>query len=305
MVRDWYEQATVRTEPRRVLSERSDAEHRLFPEHLMPYVSHEAVRDLPEAAMEFLAAHHLYRYLNFTTLLEMRVVNPVATLIAENRLPVEMTSDDRLGALKIYCDEAYHALGTFDAVQQVVAVTGIPDPGYDFTPFHRRLETPANGRGLRELARLLQVVVFETVITSMMRDIPQDPKTLPFVRDVVRDHARDEAVHHAYFSALFRELWARLDTSGRAAVAGLLPQVITACLQPDLAPVLTSLRQCGLSDSTARAVVEDVYSAELIRASTRQVARHTIKLAEATGVLEVPGAREGFAAAGLIEDHVQ
>ncbi|MFI0411664.1 diiron oxygenase [Actinomadura sp. 3N508] len=279
------------------------SECRLFPEHLIPYAGHEAIQALSKDARNALMARHLYQYLNFTTLLELNVVNPVAAMIAENRLPVPMKDDARLDAYRIYCDEAYHALCTFDAVRQLATITRVPDPGYDFTTIRRQLEfaNPANDSGFRELVKVLQVVVFETVLTNMMHDIPQDPQIHPFVREIVRDHAYDESAHHAYFAKFFRELWTNLDTSARTEAAARLPRIITACLYPNLTPILASLKLCGLNDATARAVIEEVYSIEAIQESTRHAARHTLKLAESIGVLETSSARDGFALEGLIK----
>ncbi|GAA4494881.1 hypothetical protein GCM10023191_034760 [Actinoallomurus oryzae] len=123
---------------------------------------------------------------------------------------------------------------------------------------------------------------------------------VPLVRDTIRDHARDEGRHHAFFAALFDQLWYQLDSGLKARVGRCLPELIRACLWPQTAPVRTSLRLAGLSAPVVERVIEASYPAEEVLIRMRRACRHSLRLFEGAGVLDVPGAREAFAENGLL-----
>ncbi|WP_059010054.1 diiron oxygenase [Streptomyces specialis] len=229
MTRDWYERAGVRTGPRRRpgagLRDELDAGRLYFPPDLVPYHDHPLVQALPARRRDELLARHLFHYLTFTAHFETRVVNRATERIAGGRGGVETGTDVRLDAYRIYCDEGYHSLYSLDVVDQISTATGIAPLPYAFDPFLRRLDA-TGARAFPEspvLAQLLQVVVFETLITGILSDIPPDDRVLTVVRDIVRDHARDEGWHHAFFSRFFRELWAQQSAADRARIARCAP----------------------------------------------------------------------------------
>jgi hypothetical protein len=102
------------------------------------------------------------------------------------------------------------------------------------------------------------VVVFETLVTSILKDIPKDPSVVGTVREIVRDHAEDEGRHHAYFAAFFKELCQGTRPELRVRAARCLPELVSRSLTPDLVPVRGSLgaegwttRPCARSSPTA------------------------------------------------------
>ncbi|MFJ5260744.1 diiron oxygenase [Streptomyces sp. NPDC088387] len=298
----WYEQAGVRTGVRRMFHE--DAEHGrvLFPAALVPYAGHEAVRALPPERVRELTVRHLYQFLLSTTHLETRVVNTAAEPIANGRAGgPALSAALRMDAFKVYCDEGYHALYSLDLADQIAAVTGIPVPGWDYGGFVERLRETGRDRlpGAPRLAELLQAVVFETLITAVLNEVPADETVAAPVRDLLRDHARDEGRHHRFFAQFFRELWTGLSPADRTAAATALPALIEAALTWDLVPVHGSLRLAGLDDDTARQVVHDTYAAGPGSRRLNEMARATLRMCDAAGVFDVPGARERFAAHGL------
>src|SRR2546421_9092250 len=170
----WYEKAGVRTDPRRVIGDELEAGMTLFPEKLIPYLDHPLVRALEPRHRFGLVARHLYQYMLFTMHFETSVVNRAAVRIADGTSGLHLPSPVRLDAYKIYCDEAYHALYSLDVVEQVRDATGIETPDYDFTPFLGRLDGIGAEvlPGEPVLVQLLQVVVFETLVTSILKDVP-------------------------------------------------------------------------------------------------------------------------------------
>jgi hypothetical protein len=297
---DWYDAAGVRAGLRRVLRDETDQGKVYFPRALVPYLDHEAVSDLPPGAQHELTVRHLYQFLIATTHLETRVVNRGAELIANNRIGVDVPVGIRMDAFKVYCDEGYHALYSLDLAEQVAATTGIPVPDWDFGGFVRRLDATAERLmpGETVLAQLLQVVVFETLITAVLNELPNDPTVVTTVRDLTRDHARDEGRHHRFFSGFFHHLWGQLGRDERVRAARALPPLIEDCLRWDVGPVRASLRLAGLAPDRIDAVVEDCYGQEQIG----PVAVATVRMCRSAGVLDLPGAWEAFAGKGLVSD---
>ncbi|MFF3644209.1 diiron oxygenase [Streptomyces sp. NPDC002564] len=301
---DWYERSGVRSGPHRTVTGPLDPASRFFPPHLVPYWNHPLVRALPERRRHELLARHLYHYLTFTAHFETRVVNRATERIADGRTGLALPAGVRLDAYRIYCDEGYHALFSLEVVEQIAAATGIAPLPYAFDPFLDRLDGIGAEllAGEPVLAQLLQVVVFETLVTSVLGDVPKDRAVLPVVRDVVRDHARDEGHHHVYFARFFERLWSDLPTPLRRRAAHCLPELIVSSLSPDLRPVGAALTVAGLGPDAVSDVIADSYRTPRGASALRATARHTVRLFRDAGVLELPGAADAFAAAGLLTD---
>jgi len=298
----WYENAGVRGRQRRILHEDQEQGLVLFPHAEIPYLRNPAVAELPPDAQRALVARHLYAYLLFTVHLETKVVNRGTAMVAHNEVDFTIGRQARLDALKIYTDEAYHALYNLDIVQQIEQATGIDALPYDFGPRLDRLDRTIDEflPGKRRLGRLLQVVVFETMVTSILADLPRDPCVYRVVRHVVADHARDETHHHAFFTRFFRELWTHLPSGLRPAVAQAVPHLIDECLRPDLNAVHASLRAAGLTPALAADVVDDSYTEAAIRETIRNASRHTRRLCESVGAFDLPGVEDRLGWLGLL-----
>ncbi|MCU7726627.1 diiron oxygenase [Actinoplanes sp. KI2] len=298
---DWYDAAGVRAGKRRMFADERDQGKVFFPAALVPYLEHDLVRERAPGQREVLTVRHLYQFLLATTHLETRVVNRGAERIANNRIGVPVGGQLRMDAFKVYCDEGYHSLYSLDLARQVEAATGTALPDWDFGGFADRLDATAAALlpGAEVLAQLLQVVVFETLITSVLNELPADPTVVTTVRDLARDHARDEGRHHRYFAGFFRHLWTHLDAPTRARAAVALPELIADCLRWDGEPVRRSLTLAGLTEAEADTVVRDCYGGV---PEMRQTASATVRLCRSTGVLDQPGAWEAFAAKGLVDD---
>lgn len=86
-------------------------------------------------------------------------------------------------------------------------------------------------------------------------------------------------------------------------MAGYLPGVVRACLEPDLGYARQALYSAGFRPAEAKRIVAETYRPDAVDARIRQMSRHTLRLFRATGVLDVPGAGETFAAARLTTPH--
>ena len=296
---EWYDIAGVRSGVRRMFVDETDAGKVFLPQRLVPYLAHEALADLPEPERRALTIRHLYQFLMQTTYLETRVVNTAAELIANNRAGLDLPNRVRLDAFKVYCDEGYHALYSLDLADQISTATGVAIPPWNYGRIVDWLQE--TGRrllpGEPALVPLLQTVVFETLITAVLNEIPIDTSVVTVVRDLTRDHAKDEGRHHRFFAQFFHELWANLDPRLRERVAQALPALVQGCLTWDVEPVRASLLVSGVDDATAAAVVTDVYAEA---AGNADICQATLRTFRSAGVLDVPGAEEAFAARQLL-----
>lgn len=292
----WYSSAGVRSGERRSFLRPRDGKV-LFPARLVPHVGHPAVAALPQARRELLVQLHLYQFLMATTHLETRVVNVGAERIANGRAGLDLSASMRMDAFKVYCDEGYHALYSLDLADQIACATAVPVPAWDFGGFVDRLAFA--GRALLPdqpvLAQLLQVVVFETLITAVLNEAPGEPDLDESVRTVLRDHARDEGQHHRFFSGFFHELWAGTDRSLRPRVARLLPELVDVCLTADTVPARAALLVAGLDEADADQVVRDCYGGAADPGRMAEIARGMVAMCRSAGVLDVPGAVDAFA----------
>lgn len=296
----WYDKATVRRQPRRTQLTREPG-RALFPERLVPHLDDPSLLGLDDERREYLVAQHLFAWLSFTVGLEVSVVNRVTGRLADGSSGLVLPPAARQSAYQIYVDEGYHALFTMDVLHQIEDAYAIPSLPYDFQRVRNQLDAVAADRPeLLRLVQILQVVVFETLVTTILEEIPEDDTVVSLVRETVADHAEDERVHHAYFSALFRELWPQLDRQTRETCARLLPQLIHRSVLPDVTAAGRALRACGIPEPVVREVLESSYSTAFCHGYAAGASRKTVRLFRACGVLDLPGADEAFAEAGLL-----
>jgi hypothetical protein len=297
----WYERSGVRSGPRRFAAIENDSHKFFFPEALIPHLSHPLVDPDDHQLRRYLGAQHLYQWLQFTMHFEVSVVNRATQRIAEGRSGLDLPWEARLTAFRILVDECYHSLYSLDVVEQLQQSSGISALPYNFAAFLRKLDAVGEDKPEhRHLVQLLQVIVFETLITSILSDIPDDDSVITVVRDIVRDHAADERRHHAFFASFFSYLWGQLDAATRHQMALYLPSIIVRSLQPATRPAHLALRASGFAEPTVRDIVADSYNRDTVLASIRIASAKTVRLFRAHDVLDLPGVRAQFAEAGLL-----
>lgn len=285
----WDEKAAVRSAPRRILARPLPADP--FPPELVPVFRHELVKAIPARERTALLAQHLYRYLDFTAQLELLVVNDTLVSLA---LQATFGLDEamRLDALRMVCDESYHALFSVDMKHQLAAAYGIPPPTDARAWFLSRLDQlladlDASDRGL---AKLLFVTVSETLISASLAEHTRGDSAPAAVRDMLQDHAVDEGRHHAFFASFTQYLWARLDPAERLWAGRLIPRLIDIFLTVDTDAIGADLRVAGLSVHDTHQVIEETFKgAEVVR-QKRQASSRTLRYFE-----ELDAFREGAA----------
>lgn len=300
----WDDRASVRRNPRRVLTS-AGTEDVFFPPELYPVVDHPLVSDLGPQVRRQLLIQRLYDYLDFTTELESLAVIPVAIKISRNRAGLPIPDQARADAFKIVTDEAWHAQFSHDFIRQLERQTGIGNVNAGgMASFVDRLDRihealPWQLRGIEEL---LFAVVSETLISSILSDLPHDTRLPPSVRDLVRDHAEDEGRHHVYFRAILRHLWPALTEPEQVAVGPFLPEIIHAFLEPDYARAARNLLSAGIGKAELDQVVAESWPRCRVNAEIASAASSAVRYFTEVGALEHPHTREAFQAAGLVAD---
>jgi hypothetical protein len=297
----WDDLAGVRRKPRRHLV---DPAVLYFPPELYPVVSHPLVAARGPAVVRTLLLHRLYDYLDFTTELENLAVIPVASKIARGTsgllLPRQMQAD----AFKIVTDEAWHAQFSYDFIQELENVTGVPRGGGGFPVFVQRLDEIAAllPREVAGLEALVFAIVSETLISGILSDLPRDERLPRPVRDLVRDHAEDEGRHHVYFRSVLRHLWPALTPRERRAVGPHVPAIIQAFLTPDHTQVATRLAAVGLSDEEIVQVLTECWPHHELTDATARSAAPAVRYFTEVGALDDSRTRYAFTEAGLFAD---
>jgi hypothetical protein len=298
---NWDSRSAVRSKPRRMFSD-GDEGRLFFSVGLTPPASHPLIVARGANAVEQLLTRRLYSYLDFTTILEQEIVNPVLLRLSRDSFGLALPEDMRFDAHRIYCDEAYHALFSVDVKRQVERRTGIAAPVMVEPQFARvildlKRSAPPDLRGLVELCA---ATVSETLISGTLTEVPRDESVVGFVREMFADHAADERTHHAYFARLIRVVWPQLDKRAQRALGPGFADLILAFLRPDRASCGHILRTMGIAAPEAGRIIEESYSEDRILAEVRHAARSTISLLREIGVLADGRAADHFGRCGLL-----
>jgi hypothetical protein len=299
----WEARSAVRAKPRRVLFPEDEQGRLFFPPELVPLVLHPLVRERGDAAVAELLLQRLYVYLEFTAELEHEAINPVTQRISRRRIGFAVPDSMVEDAYKIYTDEAWHAQFSDDLERQLIAATGVHPVSLLEPQFFSRLreiESEIDGEH-RGLPSILFTIISETLISSILCDIPHDERVVGAVREVVADHAEDEGRHHAFFAKFFACMWPQLSTRQRKAIGPLLPSLVLAFLEPDYAALRQILEPSELTLAEIDGVLEESFPRHEVVAAVRNASGAPVRMFEQFGVLDDGATREAFAAAGLVD----
>jgi hypothetical protein len=288
----WNESSWIRSKPLR----QDEFSGLPFSPNLVPLTAHPSISENSNFWITVLA-YRLLTHLQFTTRLELNHVNPICSHLAQGQAPVSLTAEQQNDALRIYCDEAGHALFVELLLKQVEEtfevnrfVVGRPQ----FERILKQLITENQTRLSPNLIKLFFVTISETLVTRVLNDVPRDTQVSSVVRAVISDHAADEALHSVYFRNLFPLVWKNLSLYDQEEVGQLLPQLVWAFLGPDHQVEYNILKQLGFDEKDAKGILEEVYVPGQVAQSVRQAASPTLKLFESSGVFSVSSVKQAF-----------
>jgi P-aminobenzoate N-oxygenase AurF len=297
----WERRASVRTKPRRELDEVGTGAL-FFPPELVPALAHPDVVDRGPATAHRILVQSLHHYMHFTVVLEQATILPVTAALSLGDVPLDLPGQMRADAFKITTDEAWHGQFCYDFMRQVADVTGVAPAVPEQLRLTRRLAEIRESLepGLRRLGDLLFAVVSETLVSSLLCDIPNDKRLPVAVRAVVGDHAEDEGRHHAYFRAFLRVAWPQLTSAERRAIGPRVPEFVDAFLSPDLGGVAMVLADAGFGAVDCARIVDEAYlpSADTARMAT--AAKALVRGFTDVGALDDAATAAAFAQLGLV-----
>lgn len=302
---DWITRASVRTSEHDYLLP-PDLEQQLetrhwFPQGFLAYLSHPAIEALGQTVIHRLSANHLVYFLDYTTVLEHRIVNRSVETIIHGELKVHIPSRMKTAALQLYTDEGYHALLSNSLAEQIAKYYGIglrPVMPHRITRLNTLLDrTPDKHRAL---AWFLVGFVSETIIARELLDACRDD-LVSSVQAMLRDHLADEARHSRYFSEVFHYLWLTLNSRQRAFAARLLLDSIRIFFEVDDAWLRESLRGAGIGETAITEILGELTSSQATLQRVRSGAGATLQALRKAGFFALSYNQQLFVKAGLID----
>lgn len=299
---DWHTRSTVRCAPRRVAATGDGPGHALYSAALTPSASHPLVVARGPDTVDRLLAGRLYSYLDFTTVLEQEIVNPVVLRLARDADHLDLPAVMRYDAHKIYCDEAYHALFSVDVKRQAERLSGVGAPSLATPRFAQAIEDIRHRLPgtVSDLVDLCAAVVSETLISGTLTTVPADETVAGFVRASLADHAADERTHHAYFAQFMELLWPELDPRTRRLLGPEFADLILAFLLPDWSEHWRILYGLGFPARQVETILQESHREEATMREVRRAARSILALLRKVGVLDDGRTVDHFTGCGLL-----
>ncbi|MEN2395552.1 diiron oxygenase [Pseudomonas halotolerans] len=272
-----------------------------FAPAFIPYIEHPLINKAGRSIAQRLAANHLVYFLDYTTLLEHRVVNRAVETIVHGELAVPIPIQMKTAALQLYTDEGYHALFSNEVAEQIAALYDIRDRAIP-----RRIDRllgviAAASPPDRPLAWFLLGFVSETIIAKELLSITRDT-LVSTVYLMLRNHLEDEARHSRYFSEVFQYLWSALAPEQRALAARLLLDIIGLYFEPDTAWLMRSLASVGFDEQDSLKIVAGLLQPDAHARRVRSGAVSTFTAMQQAGFFDDGANRQMFFQAGFIDD---
>jgi len=302
---DWNTRASVRASAHDYrlpddVAQQLETRH-WFPPAFLPYLAHPAIEAAGRSVVHRLTANHLVHFLDYTTLLEHRIVNRAVEVIVHGELPVDVPSPVKTAALQLYTDEGYHALFSHQVAEQIAGfygITGRPVMPRRITRMIRLIDKTLPQQ--RSLTWFLLGFVSETIIARELLDVCRD-SLVSGVNDMLRDHLTDEARHSRYFTEVFHYLWLHLELQQRTFAATTLLEIIGIFFETDEQWLRQSLYEAGIADGAALEILDSLTTAQASRRRARTGGIATLNALRKAGFFAEPYNQILFARAGLID----
>ncbi|SEM82065.1 P-aminobenzoate N-oxygenase AurF [Pseudomonas sp. ok272] len=302
---DWHHKASVRSSPSTYQLE-DDIERQLetrdwFPPAFLPYLRHPTLAGAAPSIRHRLTANHLVYFLDYTTVLELQVVNrSVATLI-HRQLGIIIPERMKTAALQLYTDEGYHALFSNQLAEQIARRYAIA-------------YRPATPRRIERLLALIENIhesykahgwfllgfISETIIARELLSVPRD-SLVSSVQQMLTDHLADEARHSRYFCEVFSYLWLTLNNRQRLFTARFLLDAIQVFFEIDEQWLSKSLQSVNLPSASITEIINAHAGEDMMLQRARSGAEATLGALKKAGFFNLPYNQRLFIKAGLID----
>jgi len=281
----WDDQSSVRVGTSRARSSPREVSGDWFPEHPgisdHPLVLEAGRRDAVLAAL-------LISYLDFTVRLELTCIVATTSDLVMRRLGADYGAAVVRDALRVQCDESFHALLCEDLAEHAARSVRIERGGCPEHHFFRRVrELSARAAGALDAAQFAfcVAVIAETVITDSLFKDRRDAALRPDVREVLSQHYRDEIRHTIFFSEALQIIFPQWTAAAREAMAPIWPELVLAFLRVDEDVTAAALTKTGFSTDAARRIIADGLAAQGAPAARNASVHSTLRALRRAGVL--------------------
>lgn len=198
-----------------------------------------------------------------------------------------------INALKLYADEAYHALFSRETADQVANHFCLERMNSSRI---KRLDQILQNAPptLKSITRFCIAFVSETLITHELYNLTRDSLATP-VAHMLIDHLHDEGRHTIFFSDCFVRLWQQLSIPHKDYLVGTLLKTLKAFCQPD-EPFLQSIFK--KHPATGKVIINHIKNSWTLRMPA--LSKMTILAIKRTDLLKDARYMIQFRAAGLI-----
>jgi len=267
----------------------------------LPWLDDKAVCIHGEAVRQSLLARYLVMFLDYTAELETRIVNRSITTIAHDRIGFGFSPALKLTGLKLYADEAYHAVMSANVANQVSSIYAIDnrEVASERVRKIRALVSSVDPINI-ELAWFVVGFVSETVITKEFLKISKATVYTP-VYQMLRDHLEDELKHSLYFSHLFSIVWQTASEAQKIFVSYFIVKTIYEFFRLHETWLYENLRLVGVDATSARILHERQQGSEPHKARAKAGCTATISAMRRSGFFNNPKNIKIFAEAGLLK----
>ncbi|MDN4544421.1 diiron oxygenase [Pseudomonas sp. C32] len=303
---DWNTRSSVRSSKHCYLlppdlNEQLKTRH-WFPPAFLSYLNHPELKTKNKAITQRLSANHLVHFLDYTTLLEHRIVNRSVEIIAHNELGIVIPTRMKTAALQLYTDEGYHALFSSNLAEQIADLYGMTDRPVipqRITRLNELIDRTSTKH--KALAWFLVGFVSETIIAKELLEACRDA-LVSTVQEMLRDHLADEARHSRYFCEVFHYFWQNFSGVQRAVAAKLLIEILLIFFETDECWLSGSLRSVGLNKKSVAQIIAYMADEHARLLCIRSSASATFQALKEAGFFDLPTNRQLFSEAGLIDD---
>ena len=301
----WDTKASVRLD-RAPYTLPADLESQLGDRHwfvpaFMPYLDHPDIVQAGPSVVRRLEANQLVYFLDYTTVLEHKLVNRAVETLINNELGIHVPAAMKNAALQLYTDEGYHALFSNQIAEQVADLYGINNrsrPAHRIQRLLHQIEVchPAD----RALNWFLIGFVSETIIAKELLGAIHVP-LVTTVLDMFKSHLGDEARHSRYFSEVFAHVWSLLDHVQRAQASTLLLTLLGIFFESDTRWLKESLASVDLNPATIEQIITHLQQPAVHQQRVRAGSTATVLALDNAGFFNCDHNRRLFMSAGFMD----
>jgi len=234
--------------------------HLPFSPSLVPISGHPLVKE--KGVQEKILYRCMTEYMLFTTYLEILLINPSLTFLIFGDHNFNLDDCIYTDAMKIYCDEGYHALFSLETFTHVdipyyKGIREIKKPNSIQRVFNIINNLDKTRRGV---ALLSFAMVSETMVTNSLLSAMKDETVAASVRSIISAHAEDEGKHQAFFMRVYPLIWHQLPENEKNELGSIFRNFAESFVEPDWDFYSAVLQESSFDKAEVNLIISDVKS---------------------------------------------